>query len=44
LDTGLPTRTVDVEGIDNHRMNSVRIGTCAGVVDTHKGPAIGIMH
>ena len=44
LDQHLPHREVDVEGIDNHRMNSLKIGTCAGVVNTDKGPVVGIMH
>ena len=40
----LPHREVDIEGIDNHRMNSIKVGTCAGVINTDKGPVIGIMH
>ncbi|KAG7337111.1 hypothetical protein IV203_031603 [Nitzschia inconspicua] len=37
-------RTVDVQGIDNHQLNSVSIGTAAGYVESHKGPVILILH
>ncbi|KAG7373906.1 hypothetical protein IV203_013001 [Nitzschia inconspicua] len=37
-------RTVDVQGIDNHQLNSVSIGTAAGYVDSNKGPVILILH
>ena len=37
-------RTVDIRGIDNHELTDINIGTVGGVVDTHKGPVIAIMH
>ena len=37
-------RIVDVQGIDNHRVTNVDIGTVGGVVHTQNGPAIAIMH
>jgi Reverse transcriptase (RNA-dependent DNA polymerase) len=37
-------RTVDIRGIDNHQLTDISIGTVGGVVDTHKGPVIAIMH
>ena len=37
-------RTVDIRGIDNHQLTDIGIGTVGGVVDTHKGPVIAIMH
>ena len=37
-------RSVDIKGIDNHHVNNIDIGTVGGVVQTHKGPMIAIMH
>ncbi|KAG7350835.1 hypothetical protein IV203_010195 [Nitzschia inconspicua] len=37
-------RTVDVQGIDSHQLNSVSIGTAAGYVNSNKGPVILILH
>ena len=37
-------RAVDIRGIDNHQLTDISIGTVGGVVDTHKGPVIAIMH
>jgi hypothetical protein len=37
-------RRVDIQGIDNHQLTDFPIGTVTGVVQTHKGPAIAIMH
>ena len=37
-------RLVDVQGIDNHQMCDVGIGTVGGVVQTQKGPVIAIFH
>jgi hypothetical protein len=31
-------------GIDNHRCSNLEVGTVGGVIHTHKGPIIGIMH
>lgn len=39
-----PHHTVDIQGIDNHMMNAVPIGTVGGVVDTHRGPCVAIFH
>ena len=37
-------RSVDIQGIDNHRINEIPIVTAGGVVNTQKGPVIAIMH
>eukprot|EP00977_Amphora_coffeiformis_P012644 scaffold3187_cov130-Amphora_coffeaeformis.AAC.1 len=37
-------RTVDIQGIDNHQMTNVKIGTVAGLVHSNKGPVVLIMH
>ena len=37
-------RTVDIRGIDNHQCTDIDIGTVGGVVKTHKGYVIAIMH
>src|SRR5688500_1226286 len=37
-------RSVDIQGIDNHRNNKIAIVTAGGVINTQKGPAIAIMH
>ena len=37
-------RSVDVRGIDNHQITNIAIGTVGGVIQTNKGPVIGIMH
>jgi hypothetical protein len=36
--------TVDVTGIDNHQLCSIKIGTVGAYTDTQRGPAILIMH
>jgi hypothetical protein len=37
-------RTVDIRGTDNHCCTNIDIGTVGGVIQTHKGPVIGIFH
>ncbi len=37
-------RTVDIQGIDNHQVTDKPIVTAGGVVNTHKGEAIAILH
>lgn len=37
-------RSVDIQGIDNHRINEIPIVTAGGVITTQKGPVIAIMH
>ena len=37
-------RMVDIRGIGNHHCNKIDIGTVGGVVHTHKGHVIAIMH
>jgi hypothetical protein len=37
-------RKCDVTGIDNHTMQNLPIGTCAGLVRSTKGPIIIILH
>ena len=39
-----PSRKVDVQGIDNHRLPDIPVVTAAGVVKTQKGPLILIMN
>ena len=39
-----PPRTADVSGLADHSVTDLRIGTAAGVVNTHRGPACIIMH
>jgi hypothetical protein len=39
-----PHRTVDVEGIDHHRMNDIRVVTAGAYVESQRGPIILIMH
>ena len=35
---------VDVSGIDNHQVPNLELVTAAGLIDTHQGPAIAILH
>jgi hypothetical protein len=37
-------RTIDVSGIDDHRMNDLRIVTAGGVVKSHLGDILVILH
>ena len=37
-------KAVDIQGIDNHQVNDIGVGTVGGVVQTHKGKAILIMN
>jgi hypothetical protein len=37
-------RSVDIKGIDNHHVNDIGIGNVGGVVQTHRGLVIAIMH
>src|SRR5919112_4970772 len=37
-------RSVNIQGIDNHRINKIPIVTAGGVINAQKGPAIAIMH
>ena len=37
-------RKVDIQGIDNHQVTDVKIGSVGGVVNTQKGPVIAIFH
>ena len=37
-------QTIDVSGIDNHRLNDLPIVTAGGVVQTQRGPAVAILH
>ena len=37
-------RTVDIQGIDNHQVTDIDIGTVGGVVQTNKGPVIAILN
>jgi hypothetical protein len=35
---------VNIRGIDYHRCTNIEIGTVSGVIQTHKGPVIGIFN
>ena len=37
-------RTVSVQGAMDHQVNDIPVGTTGGVIDTDKGPVIGICH
>jgi hypothetical protein len=37
-------RTVNVQGIDNHQVTDLAIGTVGGVINTQHGPVIAIFH
>ena len=37
-------RSVMINGIDNHHLPIIPVGTCCGVVITHRGPAIAVCH
>lgn len=37
-------RTVDIQGIDNHRLNDISIGTVGGTTNTHRGHVILIFN
>ena len=37
-------RQVDIQGIDNHRINNIPIVTAGGIVTTQKGDVVAIMH
>jgi hypothetical protein len=39
-----PHRTINVEGIDNHRITDIRIVTAGAFVETNRGPVILIMN
>ena len=34
----------DVAGIEDHTITNLRIGSVAGLIQTQRGPIIGIMH
>ena len=36
--------SIDIQGIDNHQVTDIKIGTVVGVITSTKGPIIGIMH
>ena len=40
----LPHRRVNIQGIDNHQMTGLQLGTVGGVVTTQRGPVIGVFH
>lgn len=44
ISKALPHRRVDIQGIDNHQMTGLEIGTVGGVVRTQHGPVIAIFH
>ncbi len=40
----VPGRVVNIQGIDNHQLDSIRIGTVGGVVNSNQGPLVLIFH
>ena len=44
VDQQTPLKTVNIQGIDNHQINDVRVGTVAAVVPSQRGEVIAIMH
>jgi hypothetical protein len=41
--TLIPDRKVHIQGIDNHELLDIPIGSVGGAIDTQRGPIIGIM-
>ena len=39
-----PHQTVDLHGIENHAVKNLKLGTVAGLVQTHRGSVVCIMH
>jgi hypothetical protein len=37
-------QTIDIRGIDCHQCTNIDIGMVGGVIQSQKGPIIGIMH
>ena len=37
-------KMVNIQGIDNHRINEIPIVTAGGAINVQKGPVIAIMH
>src|SRR5687768_14890903 len=37
-------KSMDIQGIENHRINAIPIVTAGGVIKTQKGPVITIKH
>eukprot|EP00985_Skeletonema_marinoi_P019054 scaffold10812_cov80-Skeletonema_marinoi.AAC.1 len=40
----IPNLWVDLSGLDNHTLSKTKIGTCGGVVQTQRGPALLVFH
>ena len=40
----MSNRRVNVQGIDNHRMNDIRVATVGGVINTNFGDVVAIFH
>ena len=40
----LPHRRVNIQGIDNHQMTGLELGTVGGVVKTQQGPVVAVFH
>ena len=37
-------RTVDIEGVDDHRVRAIKLATLGGYTETNQGPVIAIFH
>ena len=44
LEIADPHQTVDVHDIENHAVKNLKLGTVAGLVQTHRGSVVCIMH
>ena len=44
LDKDTSQQTVDVHGIEEHTVKNLKLGTVAGLVQSHRGPIVCIMH
>ena len=44
VDQHTPFKTVDIQGIDDHQITNVRLGTVGAVVPSQRGDVIVIMH
>jgi hypothetical protein len=44
ISKGMPHRRVNIQGIDNHQMTGLELGTVGGVVRTQRGLVIAVFH
>ena len=44
IDWDASGRSVDIEGVDDHRVTQIRLATCGGVANSNQGPVILVFH